>query len=97
MHFQKQRLTWIQQVLDNVVGACALGCGVDGDDEMFNENNKVFDVLKGSAEFEVQNVNAAEGEFGGVFVSAQPSDTDLGGKEPKKLLLKGLFFAKVEQ
>ena len=44
-------------------------CVHDGDDEMFNENNKVFDVLKGGAEFEVQNVNAAEGEFGGVFVS----------------------------
>ena len=82
---------------DMAVALPGLQSGVDGDDEMFNENNKVFDVLKGSAEFEVQNVNAAEGEFGGVFVSAQPSDTDLGGKEPKKLLLKGLFFAKVEQ
>jgi len=65
--------------------------------ELFNENNKKFDVLDGSIEFEVQNVNAEEGEISGVFVSAQPSDTDLGGKEPKKLLLKGSFFAKVEQ
>jgi len=72
-----------------------LQSGVDGDDEMFNENNKVFDVLSGSIEFEVQNVNAKEGEIGGVFVSAQPSDTDMGGKEPKKLLLKGSFFGKV--
>merc|ERR1712070_82902 len=73
---------------DMAVALPGLQSGVDGDDEMFNENNKVFDVL---------NVNAAEGEFGGVFVSAQPSDTDLGGKEPKKLLLKGIFFGKVEQ
>ena len=64
--------------------------------ELFNENNKVFDVLSGSVEFEVQNVNAAESEIGGVFVSAQPSDTDLGGKEPKKLLLKGIFYGKIE-
>jgi len=65
--------------------------------ELFNENNKKFDVLPGSIEFEVQAVNKEEGEISGVFVSAQPSDTDLGGKEPKKLLLKGSFFAKVEQ
>ena len=38
-----------------------------------------------------------ESEMSGVFVSAQPSDTDLGGKEPKKLLLKGIFYAKVDQ
>lgn len=71
--------------------------GEEGDDELFRENNKVFDVLQGSVEFEVQNVNAAEGEIGGVFVSAQPSDTDLGGKDPKKILLKGIFYGKVEQ
>jgi photosystem II oxygen-evolving enhancer protein 1 len=74
-----------------------LQSGVEGDAEMFNENNKVFDVLSGSIEFEVQNVNAGESEMGGVFVSAQPSDTDLGGKEPKKLLLKGVFYGKIEQ
>jgi len=73
-----------------------LQSGVDGDEELFNENNKVFDVLTGSVEFEVQNVNAKETEIGGVFVSAQPSDTDLGGKEPKKLLLKGIFYGKLE-
>jgi photosystem II oxygen-evolving enhancer protein 1 len=73
-----------------------LQSGEEGDSELFNENNKVFDVLSGSIEFEVQNVNAAESEIGGVFVSAQPSDTDLGGKEPKKLLLKGMFYGKIE-
>jgi len=73
-----------------------LQSGVDGDDEMFGENNKVFDVLTGSIEFEIKNVNAATGEIGGIFVSAQPSDTDLGGKEPRKLLLKGDFYGRVE-
>merc|ERR1711998_373991 len=51
----------------------------------------------GNVEFEIQNVNTEESEFSGVFVSAQPSDTDLGGKEPKKLLLKGIFYGKIEQ
>jgi photosystem II oxygen-evolving enhancer protein 1 len=64
--------------------------------ELFNENNKVFDVLSGSVEFEVQNVNKENSEISGVFVSAQPSDTDLGGHEPKKLLLKGIFYGKIE-
>jgi len=72
-----------------------LQSGVDGDAEMFNENNKVFDVLPGSIEFEVKSVNAKESEIGGIFVSAQPSDTDMGGKEPKKLLLKGNFYGKI--
>jgi len=71
--------------------------GGEAEAELFNENNKKFDVLDGSIEFEVQAVNKGESEMSGVFVSAQPSDTDLGGKEPKKLLLKGIFYAKVDQ
>jgi len=71
--------------------------GGEAEAELFNENNKKFDVLEGSIEFEVQAVNKGESEMSGVFVSAQPSDTDLGGKEPKKLLLKGIFYAKVDQ
>merc|ERR1719379_1831554 len=71
--------------------------GGEAEAELFNENNKKFDVLDGSIEFEVQAVNKGESEMSGVFVSAQPSDTDLGGKEPKKLLLKGIFYAKIDQ
>jgi len=70
--------------------------GVDGDSFMFKENNKVFDVLKGDVEFAVSDVDMEAGEFGGVFVSQQPSDTDMGGKEPKQILLKGKFFGKIE-
>jgi len=55
----------------------------------------VFDVLKGKIEFEVNKVNAADGEIGGVFVSTQPSDTDMGAKEPKTILLKGVFYGRV--
>lgn len=70
--------------------------GVEGDAELFNENNKKFDVLKGDIEFAVNRVNAEEGEIGGVFVSKQPSDTDMGGKAPKMILTKGIFYAKLE-
>ena len=51
-----------------------------GDEGMFKENNKKFEVLDGSIEFKVTSVNAELGEFGGVFVQKQPSDTDLGSK-----------------
>jgi len=70
--------------------------GVEGDKELFNENNKRFDVLSGDVEFAVNRVNSEEGEFGGVFVSNQPSDTDMGGKAPKRILIKGLFYGRIE-
>lgn len=66
------------------------------EDELFNENNKRFELLSGSAEFAVKNVNAEEGEFGGVFVSTQPGDTDMGGKAPKKILIKGNFYGNIQ-
>jgi photosystem II oxygen-evolving enhancer protein 1 len=71
--------------------------GVEGDEKLFNENNKRFDVLKGDAEFAVTKVNVEDGEIGGVFVANQPSDTDMGGKVPKRVLTKGIFYARVQQ
>jgi photosystem II oxygen-evolving enhancer protein 1 len=68
----------------------------DGTAELARENNKVFDVLKGDVEFAVKDVNRADGEFSGVFVSNQPGDTDMGGKEPKNILIKGIFFGRFE-
>jgi len=78
---------------DQAVALPAMQAG--GDEGMFKENNKKFDVLPGSIELKVTQVNAELGEIGGVFVSKQPSDTDLGSKTPKQLLLKGAWFATV--
>jgi photosystem II oxygen-evolving enhancer protein 1 len=80
---------------DQAVALPALQAG--GDDSLYNENNKKFDVGSGSIELKVTAVNAELGEFGGVFVHKQPSDTDLGSKVPKELLLKGNFFATVQE
>merc|ERR1719460_3186912 len=71
--------------------------GLVGQAELENEINKVFDVFDGTIEFAVSNVNAAEGEIGGVFVSSQASDTDLGSKTPKKVLSKGIFYGRIEK
>merc|ERR1712066_890887 len=59
-----------------------------GDEELFKENNKIFEVLQGSVELEVTKVNNELKEIGGVFVHNQPSDTDLGSKVPTNLMLK---------
>jgi photosystem II oxygen-evolving enhancer protein 1 len=69
--------------------------GKNGQDKLFRETNKVFDIGRGAIEMEVNKVNADLGEIGGVFVSKQPSDTDMGAKEPKTILLKGIFYGKV--
>jgi photosystem II oxygen-evolving enhancer protein 1 len=67
-----------------------------GDESLFAENNKKFDVLPGNIELKVTAVNKELGEIGGVFVQQQPSDTDLGGKKPITIQLKGSWFATVE-
>mmetsp|Transcript_37209 Transcript_37209/g.81220 ORF Transcript_37209/g.81220 Transcript_37209/m.81220 type:complete len:342 (+) Transcript_37209:65-1090(+) len=69
--------------------------GGEGQDAIFKETNKVFDIGRGAIEMEVNKVNQDLGEIGGVFVSKQPGDTDMGAKAPKTILLKGIFYAKV--
>ena len=81
---------------DMAVALPGLQSGEEGDDELFKENNKTFDVTTGRIEMEVNKVNAGESEIGGVFVATQLSDTDMGSKVPKKVLTKGIFYAKVE-
>jgi photosystem II oxygen-evolving enhancer protein 1 len=81
---------------DMAVALPGLQSGEEGDDELFNENNKVFDITTGRIEMEVNKVNTEEQEIGGVFVATQLSDTDMGSKAPKKVLTKGIFYARVE-
>jgi photosystem II oxygen-evolving enhancer protein 1 len=81
---------------DMAVGLPGLQSGEEGDDALFKENNKTFDVTTGRIEMEVNKVNAEESEIGGVFVATQLSDTDMGSKIPKKVLTKGIFYARVE-
>jgi photosystem II oxygen-evolving enhancer protein 1 len=81
---------------DMAVALPGLQSGEEGDAELFGENNKTFDVTQGRIEMEVNKVNAEESEIGGVFVATQLGDTDMGSKVPKKILTKGIFYAKVE-
>jgi photosystem II oxygen-evolving enhancer protein 1 len=81
---------------DMAVALPGLQSGEEGDEELFNENNKVFDITTGRIEMEVNKVNPEESEIGGVFVATQLSDTDMGSKIPKKILTKGIFYGRVE-
>mmetsp|Transcript_1989 Transcript_1989/g.4732 ORF Transcript_1989/g.4732 Transcript_1989/m.4732 type:complete len:309 (+) Transcript_1989:123-1049(+) len=81
---------------DMAVALPGLQSGEEGDDELFGENNKTFDITQGRIEMEVNKVNEEESEIGGVYVATQLSDTDMGSKVPKKILTKGIFYAKVE-
>jgi len=81
---------------DQAVALPASQTGLDGQEDLFKETNKKFDVLSGNIEMKVTNVNAAENEFGGVFVSVQASDTDMGAKTPKTIKVQGKFYAKIQ-
>merc|ERR1712130_63535 len=81
---------------DMAVALPGLQTSEEGDEELFAENNKTFDVTAGRIEMEVNKVNAEESEIGGVFVATQLSDTDMGSKVPKKVLTKGIFYARVD-
>jgi len=81
---------------DMAVALPGLQSGEEGDDELFRENNKTFDITQGRIEMEVNKVNTDEQEIGGVFVATQLGDTDMGSKIPKKILTKGIFYARVE-
>eukprot|EP00181_Compsopogon_caeruleus_P003890 CAMPEP_0184678298 /NCGR_PEP_ID=MMETSP0312-20130426/1031_1 /TAXON_ID=31354 /ORGANISM="Compsopogon coeruleus, Strain SAG 36.94" /LENGTH=326 /DNA_ID=CAMNT_0027126939 /DNA_START=203 /DNA_END=1183 /DNA_ORIENTATION=- len=69
--------------------------GGEGQDDIFKETNKVFQVTDGSIEMAVNKIDAPNGEIAGVFVSEQFSDTDMGAKAAKKILIKGIFHARI--
>merc|ERR1712193_61381 len=62
----------------------AVGLPARGDDEdLLKENSKNTASLKGTVVFSTAKVDAETGEIAGVFQSIQPTDTDLGAKNPK--------------
>jgi len=75
--------------------AVALPSRADSE-ELLKENLKRFDTGKGRVSLQVAKVNSATGEIAGTFESIQPSDTDMGGKEPLDVKIRGLFYARIE-
>ena len=42
-------------------------------------------------------MNNESGEIAGVFETIQPSDTDLGAKEPKEVKISGIWYAQIDK
>jgi photosystem II oxygen-evolving enhancer protein 1 len=75
--------------------AVALPASADSK-ELQRTNVKQTPIGKGTLSLQVTQVDGETGEIGGIFESIQPSDTDLGAKEPVDVKVRGIFYAKVE-
>jgi photosystem II oxygen-evolving enhancer protein 1 len=75
--------------------AVALPAQADNE-ELIRANVKRTDVLNGKISLQVAKIDNTTGEVAGTFESVQPSDTDLGDKDPLEVKIRGLFYARVE-
>lgn len=66
------------------------------DEELLRENVKRFQSGKGMISLQVAKVDNLTGEIAGTFESEQPSETDMGSREPSEIKIRGLFYARVE-
>lgn len=64
-------------------------------EELAKENIKSTVALKGAGVWSIARVNNETGELAGVFETIQPSDTDLGAKEPKEVKISGIWYAQI--
>lgn len=75
--------------------AVALPASADAQDYT-RANVKRTEVGQGELSLQVTKVDGETGEIAGVFESIQPSDTDLGAKEPVEVKIRGIFYGRVE-
>ncbi|MCM1981327.1 photosystem II manganese-stabilizing polypeptide [Lyngbya confervoides] len=64
-------------------------------DELSRANTKRFSVGEGALALQVAKVDGETGEIAGTFESIQPSDTDMGVKEPLEIKIQGLFYGHI--
>jgi photosystem II oxygen-evolving enhancer protein 1 len=75
--------------------AVALPASADAE-ELKKENVKRFQIDRGHISLQVTKIDPTTGEIGGNFESVQPSETDMGSKEPLEVKIRGIFYARVE-
>jgi photosystem II oxygen-evolving enhancer protein 1 len=51
----------------------------------------------GAGVWSIARVNNDTGEIAGVFETIQPSDTDLGAKEPKEVKITGIWYGQLSK
>ncbi|MEM7772578.1 MAG: photosystem II manganese-stabilizing polypeptide [Cyanobacteria bacterium P01_A01_bin.37] len=75
--------------------AVALPAQADNE-ELVKENVKKFETGRGTIELQITKIDSDTGEFAGVFVSEQPSDTDMGADEALEVKVEGTFYGVIE-
>jgi photosystem II oxygen-evolving enhancer protein 1 len=50
----------------------------------------------GKISLQIAKVDSRTGEIAGTFESEQPSDTDLGADDPEEVLIRGIFYGRIE-
>ncbi len=65
-------------------------------DELARSNTKRFESRNGRISLQIAKVDNVTGEIAGTFESEQPSDTDLGADDPEEVLIRGIFYGRVE-
>ncbi len=75
--------------------AVALPAQADSE-ELRKENVKRFQLDKGHISLRVAKLDSTTGEIAGTFESEQPSETDMGSREPSDVKIRGLFYGRVE-
>lgn len=76
--------------------AVALPAQADNE-ELLRENVKAYDLGEGHISLQITKVAGDTNEFEGTFISVQPSDTDLGSKEPLDVKIIGSFYGTVDE
>lgn len=74
--------------------AVALPASADAE-ELAKENTKRFLSGKGNISLQVTKVNSETGEIAGNFESFQPSESDMGSKEPSDVRIRGVFYGRI--
>ncbi len=75
--------------------ALALPAKADAD-EYTRANVKQYEVQQGKIALKISKVDASTNEIAGIFESEQPSETDMGAKEPFDVKVRGVFYGIVE-
>ncbi len=63
--------------------------------DVYKESTKDDTTYNGRMSLQVDKLNAETGEIAGVFECEQLSDTDMGGLTPKEVLIRGVFYGRL--
>jgi photosystem II oxygen-evolving enhancer protein 1 len=73
-----------------------IGLGADSEG-LERENIKRYVDGTGQMDISITKVDGNSGEFAGVFTAIQPSDTDMGSKDPLDVKITGQVYGRLEQ